>query len=64
MKPEIDLHLSVLVAVTPRHHTMTSKDIADFCGCSTALIQGNEIKAKDKLRRKPIMMQNFEDLEG
>ena len=47
---DIDMCLSVLCLVTPEHHTWSTKDLAEICGCSHQTIKRIENMAIQKLK--------------
>lgn len=49
---DVDLGLSVLCVVSQRDDTLSTKDIADVCGCSRNNIDEIEKRALKKLRAK------------
>lgn len=49
-KNDIDLALSVMCVISKRDETLNTVEIADVCGCSTALISWTLRSALKKLR--------------
>jgi len=59
----IDLGLSVLCSVAFPGQTLTTREIAEICGCDAANIKYTQTKALKKLRKNKLLKTYFEEMK-
>ena len=60
---QIDLGLSVLCSVAFPGQTLTTREIAEICGCNAADIKYTQSKAIKKLRKSKLLKTYFEEMK-
>ena len=60
---QIDLGLSVLCSVAFPGQTLTTREIAEICGCDAANIKYTQTKALKKLRKNKLLKTYFEEMK-
>lgn len=61
---EIEMNLSILNAITPKHWTWTQLEIAEICGCSQETINNISRSAFSKIRSNGLLEKFRHDLES